>query len=404
MKAFFNKKGSFAIFALMIILSLLICVFAIIESAGQIAISSTANSFGHLWAKSLLSEYDLELRDRYGLYGFYSDTYNCEEKILKYVEFSFGDKAYIEYDRPSCSLEKYSLQSIENFKEQIEKISVKNTIVEDENIYANEQTMREINNQWIIESLPSYKKTEEFYLLGLINKIKDGFGLKDFFESQLIDKYIFNFFKDYMECRDLKESYFRNEVEYIITGQLSDQKSKDKVGDKIVNMRNMLNLYYLYSCTEKRESALALANTITPGIGAAITQAIILEAWAYAEARNDLKILYDNKTVPLLKNDSNWALSIENVFNEKAEVKESLESTSAYVLPQKVEGAEYGDYLQILLYGLPEETKLLRMMDLIQINMKFLYCDSFLLKDYYCGMEYTLEVNGIKHGFKDSYY
>ena len=39
-----------------------------------------------------------------------------------------------------------------------------------------------------------------------------------------------------------------------------------------------------------------------------------MEIWAFAEAENDMGLLYDNKTVPFIKKDSNWALSLENVF------------------------------------------------------------------------------------------
>ena len=42
-------------------------------------------------------------------------------------------------------------------------------------------------------------------------------------------------------------------------------------------------------------------------------------------------------------------------------------------------------------------------MDLIQINMKYLYCDYFLLKDYYTGLKFTMNVNGVEHEFEETY-
>ena len=33
-------------------------------------------------------------------------------------------------------------------------------------------------------------------------------------------------------------------------------------------------------------------------------------------------------------------------------------------------------------------------MDLIQINMRYLYYDSFLIGDYYGGVSYTYNING----------
>ena len=121
------------------------------------------------------------------------------------------------------------------------------------------------------------------------NKIKEYDGLETLIENIAIDKYIFSFFKDYMEVRDLGKTYFNYEVEYIISGKLDELEIKKDIEDKIVILRNILNLYYLYTCPEKRDSAMALATAVTPGAMSFITQGIILEAWAYAEAKNDLK-------------------------------------------------------------------------------------------------------------------
>ena len=139
-----------------------------------------------------------------------------------------------------------------------------------------------------------------------------------------------------------------------------------------------------------------------------LTQAAILEIWAYAEAENDMEILYDKKTVPLLKNDSNWALSAENVFGSKrngTEGKNGFDDgqKSKYVSPEIIAGENYDSYLKILLCGISENTKLLRMMDLIQINMKFVYNETFLMKEYSMGLEYMIKVNGRKYEFDEHY-
>ena len=46
---------------------------------------------------------------------------------------------------------------------------------------------------------------------------------------------------------------------------------------------------------------------------------------------------------------------------------------------------------------------MLRMMDLIQINLKYLYLDNFLLKDYYTGLKYEMNVNNKKYEFEEAY-
>ncbi len=410
---FSNKKGSFAIFAVMAFTAMLIMLAAAISASSNVAIGSVTDCFGRLWGKSLLSEYDVYLKERYGILGFQGDEASIEKKLKMYIDYSFAEKDYVNYKDVDCQLEDYTLIKTENLKSEIEKIvksGFKPKVEEDKNKIEDYED-RYISNNWIIQGLPSYGKTEKTYFSGVINKIKAGIGINEMIGNIAADKYILTFFKDCVDKRDLKDTYFNCEVEYIISGELSDLRAKKETRSKLKLLRNSLNLYYLYTCTEKREGALTLATAITPGPAAVLTQAVILEMWAYAEAENDMKILYDKKTVPLLKNDSNWALSIENVFGsstEEAEAKlnQQSEEESAqtnYVSPQTIEGQEYSKYLGILLCGISEETKLLRIMDLIQINMKYLYSDSFLLSDYNIGLNYQVTVNGRRHEFEEKY-
>ena len=404
MRNFINKKGSFSVFAIMLFLSLFLAVWIIINAACNLAIFGTVNSFGTVWGKSILGEYDLYLRDRYGLLAYYGDKYSIERKLEKYIDYSFNDKSYISYELPECDLKNYSLSDPNMIKKQIEIVSLtgKSPYVtefeeRDYDIY------RSINNSWIIENLPSFNKTKDLYVLELANKIKEEKSIESIIDDIAIDKYVFNFFKDYMAERNLGKTYFNCEVEYIISGRLNELEIKDSTGDKIVILRNILNLFYLYSCQEKRDSALALANLVTPGAMSFITQGVILETWAYAEAKNDLKILYDNKAVALLKDDSNWALTIENVFDLDENGQLASKEEEGYILPQNSSGIEYSDYLKILLYGVSEETKLLRIMDLIQINSKYNYLNHFRMDDYYCGFKYSVTVNDIVYEFEEKY-
>ena len=109
---------------------------------------------------------------------------------------------------------------------------------------------------------------------------------------------------------------------------------------------------------------MAAASAVTPGPAALLTQAVILELWAYAEAENDLKILYDKKTVPLLKDDTNWALSIENVLEtaackqKKVQKKEDAgEEGQSYIAPKVMRGEDYSSYLSVLLCGISRRHK-----------------------------------------------
>ncbi|MBO5994629.1 MAG: hypothetical protein J6Q41_03875, partial [Firmicutes bacterium] len=205
--------------------------------------------------------------------------------------------------------------------------------------------------------------------------------------------------------RDLGKTYFTNEIEYIISGKLDDEKARKVVYYELLAERNALNLAYLYNCETKRQATLEAAELLTPGPEALLTQALIMEAWALLEARNDIEILYDGEGVPLLKEDDNWALSLEaaidEVFGDDREL--DTDKKKKYVSPKSIEGEIYEDYLKTLLLAVPEKKKLLRIMDLIQINMKYAYCDHFLMDDHYQGVDYEIKVNGKTHEFSLRY-
>lgn len=397
-----NKEGSFVVFALMAFSAVLILLIVLINASVNLAIGSSADSIASVWCKSQLGKYDLYLKNRYGILAFYGNGHSVTEEIEKYAEYSFSDKNYIKVDEIKVGLTKYNLKNTECMKTSIVeavKAGADPPYEEKEDVMQSQN--RTISADWIIKGLPSYGLTENLYLDGLIKQIKIGIGVDNLIKQQIIDKYIFKFFKDYTNDRDLPETYFNNEIEYIISGKLSDEQSKKNVGVKLKVMRNLLNLYYLYACPEKRQGALALAEILSPGPAAVLTQAVILETWAYQEAENDINILYEGGTVPLLKTDENWALTLENVFNEDGSEKEHKDKHIVY--PQKSEGEKYETYLGILLCGMTNETKLLRIMDLIQINGKYTYNAGFLISDFCNGIQFQMKINGKIHEFEDKY-
>ncbi len=417
-----SKRGSYTVFITIAFSGILLMIAAVLWTAGQRAIGSTTENFGRLWGRSILSEYDINLKDRYGFFGYYGDEFLVEKKLDYYADYTFGCKDYIDFGGTTCMLDGYNLTEQDIFLSQIKEIVLEQTtarpLQKSQNVTpSHDSENRKITSQWIINSLPSGGKGGGIGILSLTKRIKDGITPSSILSETAEIVYIFRFFKDYMNNRDLGETYFSNEIEYIISGKPDDEKARKSVYNDLIILRNSLNLAYLYTCDSKRSAALAAAEAITPGPAAAITQGLIMETWAYIEARNDLKALYDGDPVPLLKRDENWAITLENVLLSLFKIEEDGQVTvnsidiednqknenAGYVKPTKVEGIEYADYLKLLLAAVPENTKTLRMMDLIQINMKYLYCDYFLIKDYYAGLKFSIEVNGKNHEFEEEY-
>ena len=67
------------------------------------------------------------------------------------------------------------------------------------------------------------------------------------------------------------------------------------------------------------------------------------------------------------------------------------------------EGEDYSDYLRLFTYTMDSRVRILRIMDLIQINMRYLYYDSFLLREYNGGVRFVMKVNGVDHEMVKKY-
>lgn len=443
-----NKRGSYVILATILFSSMMILTTAVLYASGQNAISSATDSFGRLWGRSILAEYDRNLKDRYGIFAFYGDKKTVEEKLDFYAAYSFDEKEYINAEASECELDEYRLTEKENFLTQIKAavaadtkpipmtVSVRgqaenqarseeevsslgeSSVKAGTDVDSDADGNRYIKNERIINSLPSGGKGGSVGILSLAEKLKSDMSPASLANEAAENIYMFRFFKDCVNDRELGETFFDNEIEYVLTGKTDDNKAKKKVGNDLVILRNALNLVYLYSCEEKRNAVLAAAEILFPAAPVA-AQALIMEGWAYMEARNDLKLLYAGKQVPLIKKDENWAVSLDNLLaaeygrdssGAEVEPEDGAGSTSAsetgstgYLPPEKIEGKDYEGYLRILAAALPQETALARMMDLIQINMKYLYCDYFLTDDYYVGLKYSITVNKKKHEFEEKY-
>ena len=67
------------------------------------------------------------------------------------------------------------------------------------------------------------------------------------------------------------------------------------------------------------------------------------------------------------------------------------------------EGLNYDEYMMVMILAMNENTRLLRIMDLVTINMKYRYYRDFNMMEYYTGVRFTIEANGKSHEFEDAY-
>jgi hypothetical protein len=212
--------------------------------------------------------------------------------------------------------------------------------------------------------------------------------------------------------------FFENETEYIIVGEYSDAKNLEGVENRLRPLRFALNEVFVHSDSDMRTKVDGLVATLVaifPEIPAPIFRELIYAIWVTVETENDLKLLCAGENVALVKKKDNWAVNISAVPNliyaylfegGSSDIKDVAGGATrgwAAVKPSNTDGFSYGDYLRLFLFFTSRENKLLRSMDLIQINMKTGYYEAFLIREHYVGLRYELVMNGDTYRYRQSY-
>ncbi len=195
-------------------------------------------------------------------------------------------------------------------------------------------------------------------------------------EEIYIDEYIRCFFTEYTDEKS-DDSFFNNEIEYILYGDYSDSENYKRARRTLYLLRTAMNMAYIYSDSSKAAETQAVSQSITPGPFAALTQILIIAAWSAAEASNDIKNLEAGNRIPFVKTADTWKVSIDSII--------SGSFSGSMIKNDSSSGLEYERYLELLLLTEKTETKVRRMMDLIQINLKGTERSDFILGNLFCG-------------------
>lgn len=443
-----SKKGTTSVFLTMILASILFAVGVFIHQAAQSAGRSYSDAVLELAGRSILSEYDIPLQERYGIFAVSTDESEAESKLKYYADYSFHDNQLkealrnrryldplkLELQSVSVTFKGYSITNIDLFEKQVlddMKIEiVKDILPKGKDDQSNQRSDDAVLcNDQIINGLPSYGYEKSS--LDIKRLLKNGIPSPDEIgksgsNTYLADEYIMSHFYTRRGSAAEQDTFFANEVEYILSGNFSDKENYSDVRRNLMLIRTGLNLAHIYGDPQKRNEVAALAELITPGPAAILTQAVINGLWSAAEAENDLRRLEDGKSVPLVKTKRQWALALDNVVqsgekqsiaelqetveanaeNDNLELGESLQSNqkkSGYIEPDNKDGINYDAYLRILLFLENREIKLLRCMDLIQLNMKGSYYEEFDLTEYYGGFQFEAVVSGKTYTYIQKY-
>lgn len=183
-----------------------------------------------------------------------------------------------------------------------------------------------------------------------------------FFDNIIFHEYILEKCSNY--TNPMEKSLLKYQVEYIVAGQPKDEENLESIVTRLLFIREAANVLYLLSDAGKMAEIQALSTTLSliamvPEIEPLVRYSIMF-AWAYAESVQDVKILLEKGKVPLMKSSATWKMSLKNITKYRDSLQEGGNS----------EGLSYDDYLRVLLCLTEEDTVTMRLMDIIEMDIR----------------------------------
>ena len=424
-----DRRGSSTVFLAIAFLAFAVCIAGGIGISRKLTVMSTCESYGRVWTRAILSEYDLHLLEDYGLMAYWGNEIEVNRKIDDYLDYSMADRLNVRLGLTSSDLSGYELGDADNFSEALEKgfaSHAADALIHSTGRkprYAGDEEDKSIGNTVVLDTLPSGGAGSSFSTDSFVEKAKsagDGKGVRSAAASAGIEiAFMWQYFNSCVTLSDDKPHYLNNELEYVIKGSPDDETNYSACRRRLFLARNALNLAALYKDPAKVELITTVSQTITPGPLGAATQLLLSEAWAAAETEKDLEVLYDNGRVPVLKTGEQWMTDLESILDSR-EVRKKLDEESRQMLDENsdelhdipgirnaaqivTEGLTYDEYLILMILCMNRNTRILRIMDIVTIDMKYRYYRDFNLMEYYTGVRYAFTADGRSYEFEDSY-
>lgn len=175
-----------------------------------------------------------------------------------------------------------------------------------------------------------------------------------------------------------KNTALKYEYEYILCGKNNDKENFVDTVQKILLMRNVVNAAYLLTDGQKMTEISAVAVSAATAIGIPflepIIKAVLVEAWALAEAVSDVKALLKGKKIAIVKTKQTWKTDLGSLGSESQGDETGL---------------TYENYCQAMLMLEKEECLIYRTMDLIQINICKRYNSHFRMEKCLTKVDFT---------------
>jgi hypothetical protein len=436
-----TKRGFTSLYIVIVLTSLIFLVLVIIEAAAGYALRSVGENLCMITGESLLSEYQKDLWKRYGIFALRSSDERLTDLAEFYIEESLdsGGNNLLTAELFSCgvSAEEYPALNAGQFSRQVREMallmlaenlldgaklsgvyhessdswvsydSMKDTTVSslkqlasgsasDESGEDGEEDQEDQTKSQAESLLERYQEAskEPDADLSLNKEITDA-AVKAGLPSGLMgvrqrNSLLFSKISLDLTCLPENEyiidrcSFALNkhedtvlelEIEYILYGKFSDSENQKKIKGSLFWLRSALNLSHIYSDSRKLSEVSSMAACVFPMIPTPLAIFILSSAWAGVEAQYDVRLLWGGGTVPFIKAACDWHYGLDGLSDAPAAAP--ADSSSEF--------GDYEDYLRLFLLVLPSQEKLIRLMDVMQLNIASDGKTDFNFRDYAFG-------------------
>ena len=192
-----------------------------------------------------------------------------------------------------------------------------------------------------------------------------GIILQDVLGSALFTEYASRFFSSFRTEKEGKTQY---EKEYFLNGARSERDNLKAAVNRLVVVREALNLLHLFRDSSKRAEARTLALAITGAAGIApLTEVVtffILTVWAFDESVEDVKILMNGGKLSVMKMQEEWKVSLSGLAESGKRIWDKTPGSG------DGRGLDYDGWLK-LFFLIQDRVQLrYRMMDVIQNRIR----------------------------------
>ena len=235
----------------------------------------------------------------------------------------------------------------------------------------------------------------------LLEEADEGSGLSaigDLFENGLeagskkflTAAYLVHHFKSYTDKSVKGDTVLDYELEYILSGFMTDKANLSAAATKIMLLRLAICTVYSMSNSKLRTQAEVFATSIVGFTGLpfliTIVKYLVLFLWAAAQAIIETAAIMRGKKVSIIPDEKSFCLKLEELptFASRIEEKaDNFKESEIYL--------DYENYLLVLLLIQGKQTQAARAMDVIQENLRYKYNDDFLISNAITGFSCDAE-------------